>query len=134
MTRINPNRPALPEQMPCRRGAAWSALSDPLAIGRSLCNPGSMAICDPQVGQDEDVNAINLADAKAHLSELVARAEAGERVQISRRGHPVVELRAVARPRKSIDVAMLRAVTDTIPQGIQPAEALVRTMRDKDRY
>jgi prevent-host-death family protein len=80
------------------------------------------------------VNAINLADAKAHLSELVARAEAGERVQISRRGHPVVELRAVARPRKPVDVAMLRAVTDTIPPGTQPAETLVRAMRDQDRY
>ena len=80
------------------------------------------------------MNAINLADAKAHLSELVARAEAGERVQISRRGHPVVELRAVARPRKPVDVAMLRAVTDTIPPGTQPAERLVRAMRDQDRY
>lgn len=80
------------------------------------------------------MNPINLAEAKAHLSELVARAEAGERVQISRRGEPVVELRAVARARKPIDVAMLRAVTDTSPPSTQPADQLVRTMRDGDRY
>lgn len=80
------------------------------------------------------MNAINLAEAKAHLSELVARAEAGESIQISRRGQPVVELRAASRPRKPIDVAMLRAVTDTMPRTTQPADRLVRTMRDQDRY
>ena len=80
------------------------------------------------------MSPINLAEAKAHLSELVARAEAGERVQISRRGEPVVELRAVARPRQPIDVAMLRAVTETIPPSTHSADQLVRTMRDADRY
>ena len=35
---------------------------------------------------------VNLAEAKAHLSELVARAEAGETIQISRRGKPVAQL------------------------------------------
>jgi hypothetical protein len=34
------------------------------------------------------VRPVNLAEAKAHLSELVARAEAGESIQISRRGNP----------------------------------------------
>ncbi|WP_428492222.1 type II toxin-antitoxin system Phd/YefM family antitoxin [Rhodopila sp.] len=80
------------------------------------------------------MDTINLAEAKAHLSDLVARAEAGECVQISRRGQPVAELRPAARPRTAIDIAMLRALTDTIPPATQPAEALVRTMRDQDRY
>ncbi|WP_428542418.1 type II toxin-antitoxin system Phd/YefM family antitoxin [Rhodopila sp.] len=78
------------------------------------------------------MDAINLAEAKSHLSELVARAEAGEQVQISRRGEPVVELRAVARPRKPVDVAMLRAVTNTLAPGAR--SGLVRAMRDEDRY
>lgn len=77
---------------------------------------------------------INLAEAKAHLSELVARAEAGEAIQISRRGIPVVELRAITQKRKPIDVAILRAVTDTLPPTTQSAEELVRVMRDGDRY
>jgi len=80
------------------------------------------------------VTDINLADAKAHLSELVARAEAGETIRISRRGRPVVELRAVASPRKPVDVPMLRAVTETLPQAARSAEDLVRAMRDGDRY
>jgi len=80
------------------------------------------------------MNAVNLADAKARLSELVARAEAGETIQISRRGKAVAELSAVGRPRKPVDVAMLRAVTAKLPRSSQSAEDLVRSMRDGDRY
>lgn len=35
---------------------------------------------------------VNIAEAKAHLSDLVARAEAGETTQISRRGKPVAQI------------------------------------------
>jgi prevent-host-death family protein len=80
------------------------------------------------------VDLVNLAEAKAHLSERVARAEAGGPIQISRRGKPVVELRAVAAPRRPIDVAMLRKAADTLPRRTQPAHCLVRAMRDGDRY
>jgi prevent-host-death family protein len=44
---------------------------------------------------------INIAEAKAKLSELVARAEAGEEVVISRAGKPIVALRLVAEARTS---------------------------------
>jgi prevent-host-death family protein len=39
---------------------------------------------------------VNIAEAKAKLSELVARAEAGEEVVIARHGKPVVTLTAKA--------------------------------------
>lgn len=42
---------------------------------------------------------VNIAEAKAKLSELVARAEAGEDVVIARHGKPVVTLTAKATPR-----------------------------------
>ena len=38
------------------------------------------------------MSEVNLAEAKAHLSALVARAEAGETVSITRRGIPVARL------------------------------------------
>ncbi len=44
---------------------------------------------------------INIAEAKAKLSELVARAEAGEEVVISRAGKPIVALRLVVETPKS---------------------------------
>lgn len=80
------------------------------------------------------MNAINLADAKAHLSELVDRVEAGASIEITRRGKPVARLTTVARPRKPIDAALLAALTVTMPVQPQSAADLVRSMRDGDRY
>jgi prevent-host-death family protein len=80
------------------------------------------------------MSAITLADAKAHLSELVDRVEAGESIDITRRGKPVARLMAVARPRKPIDAARLRALTETMPAETDGAADLVRSMRDSDRY
>jgi prevent-host-death family protein len=72
------------------------------------------------------MGSVNLAEAKVHLSELVARAEAGERIQISRRGKPVVQLSGLAQPRKPIRLAALRAVTDTMPESSE--ESVVCSM------
>jgi prevent-host-death family protein len=75
---------------------------------------------------------VNLAVAKAHLSELVTRAEAGECIQISRRGRPVVQLTSLVQLRKPIRLAELRAVTDTMSDS--SADNVVRAMRDEARY
>ena len=48
------------------------------------------------------MDTINLADAKAHLSELIDRVEAGATIDITRRGKPVARLTAVARRRKPL--------------------------------
>jgi prevent-host-death family protein len=80
------------------------------------------------------MNAISLADAKAHLSELVDRVEAGESVDITRRGKPVARLTAVDRPRKRIDAVLLQSLTATMFSGTEGAADLVRSMRDGDRY
>ena len=76
----------------------------------------------------------NLADAKAHLSELVDRVEAGDSIDIIRRGKPVARLTSVARPRKRIDAALLQLLTATMTPQAQGAADLVRSMRDGDRY
>ncbi len=80
------------------------------------------------------MDAISLADAKAHLSELVDRIEAGESVDITRRGKPVARLTAVAKPRKPINAALLQTLTAAMPPQSQSAANLVRSMRDDDRY
>lgn len=80
------------------------------------------------------METIGLADAKAHLSELLDRVEAGESVDISRRGKPVARLTALTKPRKGIDAAQLRSLTTTMPLESQGAAELVRSMRDGDRY
>ena len=78
--------------------------------------------------------SINLADAKSRLSELVDRVEAGDSIDITRRGKPVARLTAAAKPRKRIDAALLRALTASMPPQGEDAETVVRAMRDGDRF
>ena len=80
------------------------------------------------------MDAIDLADAKAHLSELVDRVEAGDSIDITRCGKRVARLTAVARPRKRIDAALLQSLTETMSPQPQDAASLVRSIRDGDRY
>jgi prevent-host-death family protein len=80
------------------------------------------------------VSAINLADAKAHFSELVDRVEAGETVDILRRGKLVARLTPPERPRKPVDVARLRTLTDQMPMAPASDMDFVERMRDEDRY
>lgn len=91
------------------------------------------------------MDTIGRAEAKARLSELVDRAEAGESIDITRRGKTVARLTAVARPRKRIDLAALRAPTAPLPPqdrdaadlvddaegdaGLQPARPGLRSVR-----
>ena len=92
------------------------------------------AICDQVIGQEMWVKRVSLADAKAHLSRLVEEAAAGEPVCITRRGKAVAQIIAVDTPRKRIDVAALRAMTDAMPMQPETARDFIRRMRDEDRY
>ena len=80
------------------------------------------------------VKEINLAEAKARLSALVARAEAGETVSITRRGKPVARLIAADAPREPIDIHQLRGLTDRMRPQAEPAGEFLRRMRDDARY
>lgn len=80
------------------------------------------------------MGAVSLADAKAHLSELIDRVEAGDSIDITRRGRRVARLTAAEAPRKRIDLAALRALTTMMSNSSDSAADLVREMRDGDRY
>ena len=80
------------------------------------------------------MDAINLADAKTHLSELVDRVEAGDSIDITRRGKPVARLTSIATKRKPIDIGGLSALTATMLRQPESAAEVVRSMRDGDRY
>lgn len=80
------------------------------------------------------MKTVNLAHAKAHLSELVEEAAGGDTICITRRGKPVAQISAVARPRKPVDVAALRALTEKMQMQPESAGEFVRRMRDEDRY
>jgi prevent-host-death family protein len=78
---------------------------------------------------------VSVAEAKAHLSELIAAVEAGESVVITRRGEPVAELTARQRPKRSgkRDLSWLFEETAKIPYSSTDSADLIRQMRD-ERY
>lgn len=74
------------------------------------------------------MKAVNLAEAKARLSELVVRAEGGEDIQISRRGRAVVRLVPVEqRPvREPIDWVAIDRLRDSLPMSSITVEEMRR--------
>ncbi len=77
---------------------------------------------------------VNLVDAKAQLSALVDRAEAGESITIMRRGKPVARLVPETPERKPIDREWLRSVTAGMTPQKESAGDFMRRMRDDARY
>lgn len=93
-----------------------------------------MAIYDQLNGQERETTTVNLAEAKAHLSELIGQVEAGETVDILKRGKLVARLVPAEMPRKPIDVEALRELTEGMAHQKESAGDLVGRMRDEDRY
>jgi prevent-host-death family protein len=79
------------------------------------------------------MDAVNLSDAKARLSELIDRASEGEEVTITRRGRPVARLVPVETPRQAIDLEALRRLRASMPMSDVSGVEIVREMRDS-RY
>jgi len=80
------------------------------------------------------MSQINLAEAKARLSELVDRAAAGERIVITKRGKPVLEMVKPQSPPQRIDLKALRRLTAGLPRQKQGAAEALRELRDQARY
>jgi prevent-host-death family protein len=82
------------------------------------------------------MDGVNIAEAKAHLDELVDRAEAGETVEITRGGKPVARLMPLAAisPKKRIDAEDLARFTASLTPSKTSSAQLIREMRDDARY
>lgn len=74
---------------------------------------------------------VNLAHAKAHLSELLDQVEAGEEVIITRHGKPVAHIRQAASSKKPLDLEALAAFRATLPPQQGSSAELIRKMRDE---
>jgi prevent-host-death family protein len=77
---------------------------------------------------------VTVAEAKAHLNELVERAAKGETVCVTRRGKPVAKIAPLAEPKKPVDVSMLRAITQGMAAHPESAGEFIRRLRDEERY
>jgi antitoxin (DNA-binding transcriptional repressor) of toxin-antitoxin stability system len=77
---------------------------------------------------------VNLARAKAHLSELLDKVEAGEEVIITRRGRPVAQIRQAVPPKQPLPLERLAAFRARVPHWGKDSATLLREMRDDERY
>lgn len=80
------------------------------------------------------MDSYSIADAKARLSELVDRVEAGETVEITRRGKLVARVSPPEPKLKKFDVDALRRLTANHKKQTEGAGEFIRQMRDSDRY
>jgi prevent-host-death family protein len=72
---------------------------------------------------------VNLAQAKARLSELLDKVESGQAVVITRRGRPVANLSAVTSPKRPLkSMAAFRA---RMPRLRRSSTSLLREARDQ---
>jgi prevent-host-death family protein len=77
------------------------------------------------------MGAYSVAEAKAHLSEILRQVEAGKAITITRRGRPIATIVAPQkRSRKAINWATIEALRKTLPRSRTSAAQLVREMRD----
>jgi prevent-host-death family protein len=74
---------------------------------------------------------VNLAQAKAHLSELLDKVEAGEEVVITRYGRATARLHSLSVPKGPIQLDDLAAFRATMPPQRRPSAEVLREMRDE---
>jgi prevent-host-death family protein len=75
---------------------------------------------------------VNLAQAKARLSELLDKVEAGEEVVVTRHGRAVAHILPASRPKHPLRLDDLAAFRATMPRLRRPSAALLRAARDED--
>lgn len=75
------------------------------------------------------MSTVTLAEAKAHLSELLKQIEAGEEVVITRRGQPVARLVGLEKPKKA--VGSLAAFRRSMPAWRKASSLLIEELREE---
>jgi prevent-host-death family protein len=75
------------------------------------------------------MTTVTLVEAKAHLSELLDKVEAGEDVVITRHGRPVAQLSAVVKPKKPI--RSRAEFRKRMPRLKKPMSETLREVRDE---
>ena len=71
---------------------------------------------------------VSVAEAKSHLSELIAAVEAGDDAIITKRGVPFATIVPIPRPKRRVDLDWLREKKKDMPVGEDSLE-LIRSMR-----
>ncbi len=77
------------------------------------------------------MRSVSVAEAKAHLSEIIQAVEAGEDIRITRHGTPVARVVSeYSRLDRPVDMARLRRWRAETPPSSMSAVDLIRAERD----
>ncbi len=76
---------------------------------------------------------VNLAQAKAQLSELLDKVEKREEVIVTRRGKPVARILQAECPKKPLPLEKLAAFRARLPRWGRDSASLLRGMRAEER-
>lgn len=77
---------------------------------------------------------VNLAQAKARLSELLDRVQRGEEIMITRHDRPVAHLRPVVLPRQPLPLEKLAKLRAMLPPWRGSSADALRAARDDERF
>lgn len=77
------------------------------------------------------MHSVSVAEAKAHLSELLNQVEAGEELVITRRGHAVARLISEKKSLSPLPLPSLAEFRATLPESVESSADLIRRMRDE---
>ena len=73
---------------------------------------------------------VSVVQAKAHFSEILAQAESGHEVLITRRGAPVARLSGVERAKHSLNLDAIDVFRNGLAPTRERSADLIRRMRD----
>ena len=77
------------------------------------------------------MESVSVAEAKAHLSQILNRIESGREVLITRRGRAVARISPVDGVKKPLDLESLAAFRAQQPMQKVPSVRVIRQMRDE---
>ncbi|MCK9387294.1 MAG: type II toxin-antitoxin system prevent-host-death family antitoxin [Sulfuritalea sp.] len=78
------------------------------------------------------MRTVSVAEAKAHLSELLNVVEAGEEIVITRHGRAVARVSPPEKPKQPIPLKRLAALREAVPAWTESSANRVGQLRDAE--
>ena len=78
------------------------------------------------------MRTVSLAEAKAHLSELLNTVEAGEEILITRHGRAIARVSPPEKQKRPLPFKRLADLRNTLPAWTEPSANRVRQLRDAE--
>ena len=78
------------------------------------------------------MRTVSLAEAKAHLSELITSVEAGAEIVITRHGRAVARVSSPEKKMLPLPLKRLASLRKAVPAWAEPSAGIVRQLRDAE--